>query len=180
MYVSNYKATFSPIHLVFLELDTHRNHLDFKTLDENNNEVIPRILYLQLLNKDHEYIQQWKQNLPRFKPHGTTRATDMSIKKINWNWGIFSWWNWAPQARGKKKEMIKYNHRHHRHRLNYLSSDCWRGLYPSICQQCWPTHWGCLGWAWGSSFTFSGCHVKIFQGPNKENMMPLCCLPRAS
>ena len=51
MHVSNYKATFSPIHLVFLELDTHRHHLDFKILDENNNEVIPRTFYLQLLNK---------------------------------------------------------------------------------------------------------------------------------
>ena len=51
MHVSNYKATFSPMHLVFLELDTHRPHLDFKILDENNNEVIPRTFYLQLLNK---------------------------------------------------------------------------------------------------------------------------------
>ena len=51
MHVSNYKATFSPTHLVFLELDTHWNHLDFKILDENNNEVIPRTFYLQLLNK---------------------------------------------------------------------------------------------------------------------------------
>ena len=45
MQVSNYKATFSPMHLVFLELDTQRPHLDFKILDENNN-------YLQLLNKE--------------------------------------------------------------------------------------------------------------------------------
>ena len=52
MHVSNYKATFSPMHLVFLELDTHRLHLDFKILDENNNEVIPRTFYLQLLNKE--------------------------------------------------------------------------------------------------------------------------------
>ena len=51
MHVSNYKATFSPMHLVFLELDTHRHHLDFKILDENNNEIIPRSFYLQLLNK---------------------------------------------------------------------------------------------------------------------------------
>ena len=58
MRVSNYKATFSPILLVFLELDMHRPHLDFKLLDENNNEFIPRTFYLQLLNKDHEYIQQ--------------------------------------------------------------------------------------------------------------------------
>ena len=49
MHVSNY--TFSPMHLVLLELDTHRPHLDFKILDENNNEVIPRTFYLQLLNK---------------------------------------------------------------------------------------------------------------------------------
>ena len=51
MHVSDYKSTFSPMHLVFLELDMHRNHLDFKILDENNNEVIPRTFYLQLLNK---------------------------------------------------------------------------------------------------------------------------------
>ena len=51
MHVSNYKATFSPIHLISLELDTDRLHLDFKILDENNNEVIPRKFYLQLLNK---------------------------------------------------------------------------------------------------------------------------------
>ena len=37
MQVSNYKTAFSPIHLVLLELDTHRGHLDFKILDENNN-----------------------------------------------------------------------------------------------------------------------------------------------
>ena len=51
MHVSNYKATFSPIHLVFLELDIDQPHLDFKILDENNNEVIPRTFYLQLLNE---------------------------------------------------------------------------------------------------------------------------------
>ena len=51
IHVSNYRATFSPIHLVFLELDIDQPHLDFKILDENNNEVIPRTFYLQLLNK---------------------------------------------------------------------------------------------------------------------------------
>ena len=55
LYVSNYKATFSPIHLVFLELDINQPHLDFKILDENNNEVIPRTFYLQLLNKEWLY-----------------------------------------------------------------------------------------------------------------------------
>ena len=46
MHVSNYKATFSPIHLVFLELDIDQPHLDFKILDENINEVIPRTFCL--------------------------------------------------------------------------------------------------------------------------------------
>ena len=52
MYVSNYKTTFFPMHLVFSELNTHRPHLDFKILDENNNEVIPGTFYLQPLNKE--------------------------------------------------------------------------------------------------------------------------------
>ena len=55
MHVSNHEATFSPMHLVFLELDTRQHHLDFKKLDENNSEVISRTFYLQLLNKN-EYI----------------------------------------------------------------------------------------------------------------------------
>ena len=46
MYVSNYKTTFFPMHLIFLELDTHRPHLDLKILDGNNNEVIPGTFYL--------------------------------------------------------------------------------------------------------------------------------------
>ena len=50
MHVSNYNENFSPIHLVFLELGIHQSHPDFKILDENNNEVIPRTFYLQLLN----------------------------------------------------------------------------------------------------------------------------------
>ena len=32
MHFSNYKATFSPMYLVFLELNMHRPHLDFKTI----------------------------------------------------------------------------------------------------------------------------------------------------
>ena len=56
MYVSNYKATFSPIHLVFLELGIDQPHLDFKILDENNNEVISRTFYLELLNKQWLYM----------------------------------------------------------------------------------------------------------------------------
>ena len=55
LHVSNNKATFSPIHLVFLELDINQTHLDFKILNENNNEVIPRTFYLQLLYKELLY-----------------------------------------------------------------------------------------------------------------------------
>ena len=62
MHVFNYKATFSPIHLVFLELDTHRPHLDFKILDGNNNEVIPRTFYLQLLNKQGVHTTLFNKN----------------------------------------------------------------------------------------------------------------------
>ena len=52
MHISNYKATFSPVHLVLLELDIDQPHLDFKILDENKNEVTSRTFYLQLLNKE--------------------------------------------------------------------------------------------------------------------------------
>ena len=55
MYVSNYKSTFFPMYLVFLEVGTHQHHLDFKILYKNKNKVIPRILYLQLLNKQWVY-----------------------------------------------------------------------------------------------------------------------------
>ena len=52
MNVSNNKATFSQIHLDFPELGIYQPHLNFKILDENNNEVIPRTFYLQLLHKE--------------------------------------------------------------------------------------------------------------------------------
>ena len=55
MHVSNHKATFSLIDLVFLELDINQLPLDFKILDENNSEVILRTFYLQLLNKECAY-----------------------------------------------------------------------------------------------------------------------------
>ena len=42
MHVSNYKATFFPIHLVFLELDTDQPHLDFKILDEKTTKLSHR------------------------------------------------------------------------------------------------------------------------------------------
>ena len=52
MNVCDYKATFSQIHLDFLELGIQQPHLNFKILDANKNEVIPRTFYLQLLNKE--------------------------------------------------------------------------------------------------------------------------------
>ena len=84
MHISNYKTTFSPMHLVFLELDTHQPYLDFKNLDENNNEVIPRTFYLQLLNKEWAYTTMKQQpDLSRFRPYGTTGTTNISLKRIN-------------------------------------------------------------------------------------------------
>ena len=46
MQVFNYRVAFTPMHWVFLELDTHRCHLDFKFLDENKNVIVPRTFYL--------------------------------------------------------------------------------------------------------------------------------------
>ena len=42
MHVSSYKATFFPIHLVFLELDIDQSHLDFKILDEKTAKLSQR------------------------------------------------------------------------------------------------------------------------------------------
>ena len=56
MHISNYNAIFALVHLVFLELeDIYQPHLDFKILDENNNEVIPKTFHVQLLNKERAY-----------------------------------------------------------------------------------------------------------------------------
>ena len=48
MHIFDYKTTFSPIPLVYLELETHQSYLDFKILDENSNVIIPSTFYLQL------------------------------------------------------------------------------------------------------------------------------------
>ena len=53
---SNYRVRFTPMHLVFLELDSHHLHLDFQLLNENSNVIITRKLHLQLLDKDYEHI----------------------------------------------------------------------------------------------------------------------------
>ena len=50
------------MHLVFLELDAHRNRLDFKILDENNGKLIPRTFYPQLVNKQSVYTTM----IPKF------------------------------------------------------------------------------------------------------------------
>ena len=42
MHVSNYKATFSPVHLVFLEIDIHQPHLDFKTIYGKKQRSYPK------------------------------------------------------------------------------------------------------------------------------------------
>ena len=57
--VSDYKADFTLMHLVFLGLDILHCHLDFVLLDENRNIIVPRTFYLQLLNKGNNYIRYW-------------------------------------------------------------------------------------------------------------------------
>ena len=42
MQVSDYNATFTLMHLVFLELDTHHCHLEFKFLDKATKVIIQR------------------------------------------------------------------------------------------------------------------------------------------
>ena len=73
MQVSDHEATFSPMLLVFLELDTDHCHLDLKVLDENSNVTINSTFYFQLLNKDHQHTRlRKKQNLSGFKSYGST------------------------------------------------------------------------------------------------------------
>ena len=81
----------------------------------------------------NEHTRQWnnKQNLSRFKPYGTTRTTNISLKKINWNWAIFVWWNWSLWTDCQKNVTIQDNHRDHRHRPNYINSDHWRNFHCS-------------------------------------------------
>ena len=74
IHLSNYNATFSPIHLVFI--DTHQPHLDFKILDENNNEVILRTFYLQLLYDNETKIY------PNLNPTASQEAQTYRSKKL--------------------------------------------------------------------------------------------------
>ena len=59
MKLSDYKAAFIPMHLVFLELDVQHRSLNFKILDEKKTKstVILKTFYLQLLSKNYEYIK---------------------------------------------------------------------------------------------------------------------------
>ena len=57
MKLSDYKAAFIPMHLVFLELDAQHRRLNFKLLHENKNTVILKTFHLQLLSKNYEYIK---------------------------------------------------------------------------------------------------------------------------
>ena len=82
---------------------------------------------------------------------------------------------------------IKYSlvfSRYRRHRLNYLSSDRWRGLYHSFRQWCWPTRWRCLGRDWGSLFPFNSRRTKVFQESNGESrktaLLHISCVLRLS
>ena len=65
---TKFPITFYPMHLVFLELDTHRHLLYFKIIDENNNEVIPRTFYIQLLNKKMSIYDNETKIYPDLNP----------------------------------------------------------------------------------------------------------------
>ena len=54
MQVSDYKIAFTPMNLVFLELETHHFFLNCKLIDERNNVIIRKKFY-KLLNKNCEY-----------------------------------------------------------------------------------------------------------------------------
>ena len=82
MHVSNYKATFFQLHLVFLELDIHTHHLDFKILDENNNEVIRRTFYLQLLKTTRIYDNETSKIFPDLKPTAPQEPQTYRVKKL--------------------------------------------------------------------------------------------------
>ena len=56
MQISDYKAAFTPMHFVFLELDKHPCHLDCTLLEESNNVTIPRTFYPELLENENEYM----------------------------------------------------------------------------------------------------------------------------
>ena len=83
MQVSDYKASFTPMHLVFLELDTHHCHLDFKILDENNNVIIPRTFYLQILNKTMSiYDNDTSKFYPDLNPTAPQEPQSYRLKKL--------------------------------------------------------------------------------------------------
>ena len=69
---------------LFLELDTYHNYLDFKLLDENNNVVLPKTFYLQLLNKDMSIHDNKARKIypSRFKPCGTTTRSKSANYKL--------------------------------------------------------------------------------------------------
>ena len=66
------------------------------------------------------------------------------------------------RGQNTKKETIQYNHRHCRHKPNYISSDYWRNLYCSICQWCWIARWHCLRRNLPSFFLWNTHHMKHF------------------
>ena len=106
---------FSPTHLVFLKLDTYLLHLDFKILDKKNNEVIPRTFYLQLLNKDkhiHTDLNPTASQEPQI--YCLYKLSEIEAYFLN---------EIEVRERNAKKKMIQYNHRHRRHKLNYINGD---------------------------------------------------------
>ena len=74
-------SAFTPIHLVFLELDTHHFQLDFNLLGENNKVIILSTFYLQLLNKDWLYTIT-AQTYSDLKPAAQQDPQSHRLKKL--------------------------------------------------------------------------------------------------
>ena len=68
---------------MFLELDIHQPHLDFKILDEKTNKVIPRTFCLQLLNKKSIYDNETNKIYPDLNPTATQEPQTYRLNKLS-------------------------------------------------------------------------------------------------
>ena len=72
------------MHLVFLDVDTHHCHFDFKRLDENDNVVIPQTLALQL-NAMSIYDNENSKIYPDLNPTTTQETQGFFLEKLTEN-----------------------------------------------------------------------------------------------
>ena len=68
MQVSDDKGAFTPMELLFLKIDTHHCHFDFRLLDEYNSIIILKNCYLQLLTKSMSIYNKTSKIYPDLNP----------------------------------------------------------------------------------------------------------------